>query len=199
VKDGTETDVDCGGLCPPCADGKMCKVDNDCTSMGCDALSLTCVANPCTDHQKDGTETDVDCGGGTCPTCADGKHCMVNSDCTSMACDAVSFTCDASQCMDGKPDGNETDVDCGGGQCPQCAIGKKCLGDTDCVSPSACDANSLTCVGNQCADHRKDGNETDVDCGGTDACARCPTGKACMVNSDCQSGHTCNGVTHTCS
>lgn len=30
VKNGTETDVDCGGACPKCASGKMCKIDNDC-------------------------------------------------------------------------------------------------------------------------------------------------------------------------
>jgi hypothetical protein len=30
VKNGTETDVDCGGACPKCTTGKMCKVDNDC-------------------------------------------------------------------------------------------------------------------------------------------------------------------------
>lgn len=30
VKNGTETDVDCGGACPKCVAGKMCKIDNDC-------------------------------------------------------------------------------------------------------------------------------------------------------------------------
>jgi hypothetical protein len=74
-----------------------------------------------------------------------------------------------------------------------------CLGDNDCVAPNACDANSLLCVGNQCADHRMDGSETDVDCGGPNGCARCGSGKMCTVTSDCLSGHTCNGVTHTCS
>jgi hypothetical protein len=30
VKNGTESDVDCGGACPKCAAGKMCKVNSDC-------------------------------------------------------------------------------------------------------------------------------------------------------------------------
>lgn len=30
VKNGTETDVDCGGACPKCPAGKMCKLDSDC-------------------------------------------------------------------------------------------------------------------------------------------------------------------------
>jgi hypothetical protein len=28
--DGNETDVDCGGLCPPCMPSQMCQVDTDC-------------------------------------------------------------------------------------------------------------------------------------------------------------------------
>jgi hypothetical protein len=38
------------------------------------------------DGAKNGGETDVDCGGGTCPTCALGKACGQNSDCTSNTC-----------------------------------------------------------------------------------------------------------------
>lgn len=32
VKSGNETDIDCGGSCPDCADGKMCKTDGDCVN-----------------------------------------------------------------------------------------------------------------------------------------------------------------------
>ena len=36
VKNGTETDVDCGGLsCPPCAAGHVCNVILDCSSHIC--------------------------------------------------------------------------------------------------------------------------------------------------------------------
>lgn len=41
VKNGTETDVDCGGACPKCAAGKMCKVDSDCVG------GTKCVAGIC--------------------------------------------------------------------------------------------------------------------------------------------------------
>jgi hypothetical protein len=38
IKDGAETDVDCGGgTCPPCATGQMCVADTDCMSGCCDA------------------------------------------------------------------------------------------------------------------------------------------------------------------
>jgi hypothetical protein len=35
VKDGTETDVDCGGPCPPCANGKTCAGNGDCLNGNC--------------------------------------------------------------------------------------------------------------------------------------------------------------------
>lgn len=38
VKDGTETDVDCGGAsCPACADGRTCILAADCKSLACSA------------------------------------------------------------------------------------------------------------------------------------------------------------------
>jgi hypothetical protein len=37
-------------------------------------------------------------------------------------------------CMDLIQNGSETDVDCGGGTCPTCALGKQCLGGSDCTS-----------------------------------------------------------------
>jgi len=35
VQNGSETDVDCGGLCPTCASGAHCNIDGDCTSDLC--------------------------------------------------------------------------------------------------------------------------------------------------------------------
>ena len=191
-RDGNETDVDCGGgTCPACGVGKMCLAGSDCTSNACDALSHTCVADQCMDHLADGSETDIDCGGAICSACAVGKMCMADTDCTSNACDALSHTCVASQCLDHRTDGSETDIDCGGGTCPACGTGLKCKADPDCVS-NACDALSFTCIANQCLDHRQDGQESDVDCGGG-TCAACSTGKKCHNSMDCQPGHVCGG------
>lgn len=197
-KDGSETDVDCGGpTCAKCATGKGCAQNSDCVANACDLVSQSCVASQCADQRVDGAETDVDCGGGTCASCAVGQKCLVDPDCSSNACDGVTLTCVSSQCFDHRRDGVETDVDCGGGVCPICATGSKCTIDSDCAT-NACDATSLTCVSNQCADHRVDGTETDVDCGGTNACSRCLVGQKCLVNSDCQAGHTCGIGTRTC-
>ena len=35
VQDGTESGVDCGGYCPPCAEGNTCRISRDCASGRC--------------------------------------------------------------------------------------------------------------------------------------------------------------------
>jgi len=40
----------------------------------------------------------------------------------------------AASCTDKAVNGDETDLDCGGGTCPKCAAGKLCKADTDCKS-----------------------------------------------------------------
>jgi len=190
-KDGAETDIDSGGgTCGACAVGKACLQNPDCLTTACDAVSFTCVATQCTDHQKDGAETGVDCGGGTCPACGLGQACNLDTDCTGGACDAITHACVSSQCVDHQKDGNETDIDCGGGICSACAVGKICIANTDCTS-NACDGITFTCDTNQCFDHKKDGAETDVDCGGG-TCSACAVGLRCSTSLDCQPGHFCN-------
>jgi hypothetical protein len=162
-------------------------------SVGPDAEVDSAVADSAA---SDGSLGDAEAGVG--PDGGLGQTCTVDSNCMSNACDAVSTKCVADQCADHRKDGAETDVDCGGGTCPACANPKKCAVDTDCAS-MACDGTSLTCVANQCADHRKDGAESDVDCGGSGLCLRCVVGKTCTASNDCQAGHTCSvSVPHVC-
>jgi hypothetical protein len=81
VLDGSETDLDCGGgICDGCALGQKCEVYFDCASEACDGISLTCVADHCTDHTWDGDETYPDCGG-SCGPCGAGSRCLTNADC----------------------------------------------------------------------------------------------------------------------
>ena len=84
AKTAGEGDVDCGGTCAPCIDGKACNSGDDCTSRSCSAG--TCVAPTCSDGVRDGYESDADCGG-ICGACASGKVCAADTDCTSAACD----------------------------------------------------------------------------------------------------------------
>lgn len=50
--------------------------------------------------------------------------------------------CMASTCGDGIKDGAETDVDCGGGVCPGCTVGKLCNTSSDCQSGHTCSTGS---------------------------------------------------------
>jgi hypothetical protein len=191
IKDGSETDVDCGGgSCPVCSVGEGCKQDSDCVAgEGCDVTTKKCDANECHDGIKNGSETAVDCGGGTCPGCPVGDPCTTDADCAAPGgCDTTSHKCDANECHDGIKDGSETDVDCGGGVCPACGVGKGCAQTSDCVSGEGCDVTTHTCDANECNDGVQDGGETAVDCGGG-TCPACKVGDGCAVSADCVSDY----------
>jgi hypothetical protein len=120
VRNGGETDIDCGGPCPPCADGQACATRSDCQSRVC--TNNTCRVPTCSDGVKNGNETDIDCGGGICPDCAIGQACLVDGDCEvpppglgvggGTCCNKVcAECCDHTDCVvcSGPPD----DVRCG--------------------------------------------------------------------------------------
>ena len=106
---------------------------------------------------------DFDVTGGTItgiprpdPTCDDGRQ---NGDETGVDCGGPDCEpCPDPTCDDGRRNGNETGVDCGGPDCEPCV-----------VRPT-------------CSDGVQNGNETGVDCGGS--CAPCDTGG----NDNCGAG-----------
>ena len=73
----SESDVDCGGPCPACADGRACDTGTDCVSGACNGS--VCLAASCGDGVINGTDVcddagasatcDADC---TVPDCGDG-------------------------------------------------------------------------------------------------------------------------------
>ncbi|MBX7082571.1 MAG: hypothetical protein K1X88_25425 [Nannocystaceae bacterium] len=197
AQNGDETDVDCGGSCPDdCDDGQGCLVDDDCVSNSCDPDTMVCLPPAtCRDGAQNGDETDVDCGGDTCPGCDDGETCMDGGDCLSQVCDPKSDTCTPPACDDGVHNGAETDVDCGGGTCPDCNDGEDCLVDDDCLSGS-CDDVGLVCLPPACDDGVQNGDETDVDCGGS-CVADCDDGEGCLVGDDCIS-QVCDPAMFVC-
>ncbi len=81
VKNGSETDTDCGGSCPPCMIGDTCSMAADCLSNSC---NVTCQPS-CTDGIKNQTESDIDCGG-PCTDCVFGDDCNLASDCVTGNC-----------------------------------------------------------------------------------------------------------------
>jgi hypothetical protein len=72
-----------------------------------------------------------------------GDPCQQDTDCVTDACDAVLHECISNQCGDGRQDGSESDVDCGGPICNSCLPGKRCRNDGDCFSGHPCGSSHV--------------------------------------------------------
>ncbi len=210
VKNGDETDVNCGGTtCGPCGDNQACLVGSDCASGTCD--NGACTPSSCSDGLLNGNETDLDCGGGGCPGCPEGGMCDVDGDCETLFCDAGQ--CVAVGCLD---DGDCADLS---GQC----VTGRCNQDTaQCYAqPSfngmVCDdgvpCTTSNCVAGLC------GNVNDLDCTyldngcnvgacdtDLDSCVQvalndgdpCDDVDLCTTNTTCSAGQCINGDAVDC-
>ncbi|MBI3052107.1 hypothetical protein HYY74_06680 [Candidatus Woesearchaeota archaeon] len=89
-KDGSESDVDCGGSCVKCVLGQKCNSYSDCRTKYCSGSNI-CTVEHCSNGVKDGTESDVDCGG-SCIKCYTGKNCDSITDCGA-GLDCISKKC----------------------------------------------------------------------------------------------------------
>lgn len=83
VKNGTETDVDCGGDCRGCVEGSACSEAGDCETASCTAG--VCDPASCSNGVRDSFETDVDCGAFCGVPCAYGERCYNSTDCLAPA------------------------------------------------------------------------------------------------------------------
>lgn len=116
-------------------------------------------------------------------------------------------------CENGVKDDDEMGTDCGGVCAVGCANGTTCTAHTDCLSghcndSGKCDVAPCTshdecgvggvCNGicERCDDHVQNGNETDIDCGGTCE-TKCEIGDRCEKDSDCATS-SCDPTTYRC-
>src|SRR5262245_46028154 len=186
-----------------CSDGDVCHSNDACSSNAC---VFGICAPSCSDGIQDGNETDVDCGGPDCDPCSDGQFCNSNADCIN-SCDS-SFTCCNSTGTSSVCGANCTDLcaagetctsnsDCANSLCVNGTCGGSPVCDPDnttgdcsdgeiCSSNAACSSNLCygTCA--SCSNNILDGDESDIDCGGTD-CSPCSDGFFCFGDSDCSS------------
>jgi len=200
TKNGSETDVDCGGdvnACTTrCAQGKDCSLASDCTSVlcvdtvccdtacgdSCDACNLTGNIGTCT-PRSDGDAGVPACAGGylcdgtnaTCP-----NTCSTDGDCAS------GYYCNGTNCALTKALG----VGCGGGnECTStfCQDGVCC--DTACTQGcKACVAAKTPSPDGTCDDIDA-GTDPDAECtpGACNGAGVCKgeQGDPCAINSDC--------------
>jgi hypothetical protein len=102
--------------------------------------------------------------------------------------------CAPSTCEDGRKNGAETGLDCGGGTCPPCAGDQGCLDGSDCVSLLCV---MELCTTSACNDRVQNQDETSVDCGGA-VCLGCPDGLACVLDIDCAGMRCVDGGCVSC-
>jgi len=199
LKDGSETDIDCGGpTCPHCASGKACVASSDCTT-------ASCVGGVCS-----GCNTNADCPGGTCDPIL--RQCVGGCAAPKLICagacvDVTSNPANCGGCGVTCPAG----LSCTNGMCSTvCPAGQVRCGSTcstlqsdpvncgacghTCLPSQACQAAICVNTAPSCMDGVRDGGETGVDCGGSTGCSRCAVGQNCMVSSDCTSMHCLVGL-----
>lgn len=193
--DDNETDVDCGGACPGCAETLDCNVADDCLSGVCDTAG----------------GGGGGAGGGPAGTCV---PCTANGDCASdQWCDSTAITTVAAdgRCADDKMGGNAEDCTTG-----MYTGDAQCAGNANCVDGYCCDtpcsatcaycanAGSLgTCDFAPAADPRDDcalvacntGNCT----GTSNACDPQPNTFECDADGgECDVADNCDGTSLTC-
>lgn len=85
----------------------------------------------------DGNDVETDACTSVCrlPVCGDGfiQASELCDDGNTVGTDACTSQCRPPSCDDGLRNGDEADIDCGGGCATKCAIGRACLDDADCV------------------------------------------------------------------
>ncbi len=171
IKDGTETDTDCGGnACPACDNTKACLVAGDCKSGVCDA-TMHCKACA-TDPDCSGTQyCDTTTNGGTClAKKADGQTCTsgANDQCTNANCvteGATSLCCNNA---------------CAGG-CSSCLAVNQAAGGTNgtCAPVIVGQDPKASCATGACVT----GN-----CDGAGACGNQPVNTNCGMPTACVPG-----------
>jgi hypothetical protein len=130
-QNGDETDIDCGGSCPPCNDGSNCDGPADCVTGFC--VDGVCCNSACTGVCESCVEAETGDPNGVCAPIAPGTQCAPGS-CVSGTATAPS-TCDANgTCVPGLMTScNPYVCDAGTMTCKT-----MCASNADCAAPATC-------------------------------------------------------------
>ncbi|MBW2524379.1 MAG: hypothetical protein JRI23_09400, partial [Deltaproteobacteria bacterium] len=117
-----------GGL-GGCSDPSECPPGADTT-----CATRTCENRTCgVDYAAARTACTED-GGAYCDGQGNCVECTESTDCAQWYECNADGACVPGPCANGTLDGDETDVDCGGGTCPACPNGDECDDPSDCTS-----------------------------------------------------------------
>ncbi len=144
-----------------------CEAAKDCPAPG-ECLAATCEGGQCGQAPE---PAGAACGLGQCDGAGQCVECLVDADCDSGVCQAG--VCADAGCGDGKKNGGESDVDCGG-PCGGCEVGEGCGAPADCLS-GVCTGGKCAAPGPACAQ-----GPADVATG-----QRCPLFMACTQSAEC--------------
>ncbi|MEZ4294990.1 MAG: hypothetical protein R3B70_08425 [Polyangiaceae bacterium] len=208
--DGKECtdDVCTGGVAsnPPVSEGTACGDG----SMLCDDMGA-CVGCIVDEDCGDPTECAAPkCNAGTCETdfVPPGTPALTQTDgdCLVVQCDGIGGTKVENDDADITDDGSDCTLDVcqdGAATHPNAPSGTACADGgfvcngagacVECINGGDCDSGvciSQVCAAPECMDDVANGDETDVDCGGS--CPPCGTAFMCLVAADCLSG-VCTG------
>jgi hypothetical protein len=213
MMNGTETDVDCGGMaCPGCTTGMACLTGSDCLGGVCDANSM---CQPCGGDADCATLPGTYCNGGTCDmllmngtVCTGANECQSGQCIDGVCCDtACGSTCEACDLTGSEgtctpvANGNDPDTECAATAQSTCgANGMGCNGTgacvlwpngTNCSSPS-CSAGVATTAGT-CDGMGTCGNTTTMCTPYVCGLTACLTNCSANGDADCVTTHYCNG------
>jgi hypothetical protein len=164
---------------------------NTCDPEQCPGVDTTCNYRTCVGDcgfadAPEGTACTED-GGQVCDGQGSCVECNEASDCDSSEL-CVANQCVPATCQNGTQDGQETDEDCGGNECPPCDNGEGCAQYTDCVS-RYCDGT--TCAA--CSDHGHCAAAPDSYCdsslNGGQCVAQKTLGALCSEDAECRDGN----------
>lgn len=176
-----QDDADCAAL--QCSKGAAdCDVDTECKVWSC--TSAVCVPANAPRGTPVSAQTPHDCKKNQCDGSGSVEAVADPMDVAPYGDDCVDRSCGA----DGTPSTKSSEVGttCSDGVCGDGGVCVTCTGGFGCASGEIC-FESSECV--SCGNDKKDGHETDVDCGGSDCTTLCEDGKACAGPTDCASNH----------
>ena len=146
--------------------------------------TTTAPTTQCSSGTMDGDETDIDCGGSLCPRCKRLDECNQDSDCES------TLQCRDFAVMDMGDSYGTTYEEKDSWFYMYANVPRVCLAPTN-APTIATTAPPAT----QCISGTMDGDETDVDCGGS--CSPCSQYDKCLTVDDCEDSLICRPYEYT--